>query len=343
MKLPLTRLSAPVLAVAGLLMTGGTAAAGWDNVFQVCCHDCKPRPIRAFFRAAPCDPCPPDPCPPPPAARVEYQRSYYYEPVTVMRAERYTEEVPTTVRSFYWEPVTTYTRASYYDPCTCTCQDICIPRTSYVRRERCDTVMRYVERIRMVPVQVQRKVEVTRPVVTYYGPETRRYLPADCELPPAGVAGPIPVGPPSVGPIGPRVDELRAPPSVAPEAGGYIAPQQLPTLPNARPRTQPPARPVAPGPVNARTTSRPGPASVRGEIVLSDQITPRPGAKLVFVSAADHDRREYVTADRFGNFDLSLPAGEWHVYLGNGDGRAMYHKKISVGEYDAREFKVVSR
>ena len=74
-----------------------------------------------------------------------------------------------------------------------------------------------------------------------------------------------------------------------------------------------------------------------------DQHTPRPGAKLVFVSAADTAVREYVTADRFGNFDVRLPAGDWHVYLGNGDGRALYHKKITVGEYDAREFKVVSR
>ena len=40
---------------------------------------------------------------------------------------------------------------------------------------------------------------------------------------------------------------------------------------------------------------------------------------------------------------MKLPAGEWYVYLGNGDGRASYHKKITVGEYDAREFKVVSR
>lgn len=328
------RLLSPLLAVAGMLMSGGVASAGWDNVFQVCCHDCKSRPIRSFFRAQGC--CP-EPAPAPVRAqRVEYQRSYYYEPVTVMKAERYTEEVPTQVRSSYFEPVTTYTRASYYDPCTGCCQDICVPRTSYVRKEQCNTVMRYVERIRMVPVQVQRKVEVTRPVVTYFGPETRRYVAEDCELPPAGVAAPAPAGP--------RVDVLpSSPPSVAPDSGN-IAPQTLPTVPNSRQRTMPPpARPVT-GVVNAHTTSRQqGPASLRGEIVLSDQLTPRPGAKLVFVSSTDHNRREYVTADRFGNFDLRLPAGDWHVYLGNGDGRAVYHKKITVKPYDTREFMVVSR
>ena len=242
--------------------------------------------------------------------------------------------MPVQVRSFFWEPVTTYTRASYYDPCTCTCQDICVPRTSYVRREKCDTVTRYVERCRMVPVQVQRKVEVTRPVITYYGPETRRYLPADCELPPAGAAIPAPAGP--------RVDELRPNPPVVTPEGSTIPPQQLPITEGSRRKMLPPTRPAT-GPVNAHTTSRPGPASLRGEIVLSDQLTPRPGAKLVFVSADDHDRRAYVTADEFGNFDLRLPAGDWHVYLGNGNGRAVYHKRITVGPYEAREFMVVSR
>jgi hypothetical protein len=77
--------------------------------------------------------------------------------------------------------------------------------------------------------------------------------------------------------------------------------------------------------------------------VANDQVTPRPGAKLVFVSAADTNKREYAQADSFGNFDLKLPAGDYYVYLGNGDGRATYHKKLTVREYDAREFKVVSR
>src|SRR5687767_1084267 len=111
-------LSAPVAAVAGMLATAGPAAAGWDNVFQVTCHDCKPRAVRSYFRA---DDCPPE-------RKVEYQRSYYYEPVTVMKPERYTEEVPTQVKSFYWEPVTRYTYTSYYDPCTGKCQQIACPK-----------------------------------------------------------------------------------------------------------------------------------------------------------------------------------------------------------------------
>jgi len=312
----------PLLAVAGLFASATPSLAGWDNVFQVCCHDCKPRSTESYFRA--------DDCAPKPERRVEYQRSYYVEPVTVMRAERYTEEVPVKVKSYYWDPVTTYTYSSYYDPCTCKCQQIAVPRTSYVRKEQCNTVMKYVERTRMVPTQVERKVEVVRPVVTYYYPETRRYLPSDCELPAGGAA--------------PRVDEFHgSQPSVIQE-GGTIPRTNLPITGQSRPRTSTPSTTTKPftGGVNARTTSY-GPATVRGEVVRNDQSTPRSGAKLVFVSAANLDVREYVTSDSFGNFDVKLPAGEWYVYLGNGDGQAQYHKKISVGEYDAREFKVVSR
>ncbi len=324
---PLVRLAAPLVAVAGLLTTGGTAAAGWDNVFQVCCHDCKPRARSSYY----CDPCQQ----PQPVRKVEYVQRSYYEPVTVMKPERFTEEVPVRVRSSYWEPVTSYTYSSYYDPCTCSCQQIAVPRTSYVRKEQCNTVMRYVERIRMVPVQVQREVKVTQPVVTYYYPEVKSYSSPVCELPPAGAAAPAP-----------RVDELRTnPPSVMPDGTATIPPTNLPTIPPgmSRPsRSMPPARPAT-GAVNAHTTGRSGPATLRGEVVLNDQVTPRPGAKLVFVSTADLSKREYVTADSFGGFDLKLPAGDWFVYLGNGDGRATYHKKISVGDFDSREFRVVSR
>lgn len=321
----MTRLRAavlPLIAVVGLIASAAPASAGWDNVFQVCCHDCKPRSTQSYFRADNCDP--------KPERRVEYQRSYYMEPVTVMKAERYTEEVPTQVKSYYWDPVTTYTYSSYYDACTGKCQQIACPKTSYVRKEQCNTVMRYVERTRMVPTQLQRKVEVIRPVVTLYYPEVRRYAPADCELPVGGAA--------------PRVDEFRgSQPSVIQE-GDMIPPTKLPISGGSRPRTAPAPTTTKPftGGVNARTTSY-APATVRGEVVRNDQITPRGGTKLVFVSAANIDVREYVTSDSFGNFDVKLPAGEWHVYLGNGEGRAQYHKKISVGEYDAREFKVVSR
>lgn len=321
---PQVRRILPLAALTFLLADVRPVAAGWDNVFQVCCNDCRPKARTSYS----CDTCAPPP--PKPEKRVEYRRSYYYEPVTVMKPEVYTEEVPVQVKSYYWEPVTKYTYTSYYDPCSNACQQIAVPRTSYVRKESCNTVMKYVERTRMVPVQVQRKVEVTQPVVTYYYPETRKYTASECELPPSG------------GAAAPKVDELRsAPQGGGAQSGEFIPPPNIPTTPNSRPKTMAPTAPV--GKVNAHTTSRSGPATVRGEIVNSDQVTPRSGAKMVFVSASNTDRREYVVADQFGNFDTKLPSGEWHVYLGNGDGKATFHKTIAVGEYDTREFKVVSR
>ncbi len=311
------RLVAPAIAVAGLLASAGPAAAGWDNVFQVSCNDCKSKPRTSYYSAPA----------PQPEKHVEYQRSYYYEPITVMKPERFTEEVPVQVKSYYWDPVTSYTYKSYYDPCSGCSQQIAVPRTSYVRKEQCSTITKYVERVRMVPTQVQRKVEVTRPVVTYYLPEQRRYVP-DCELPGAGGANP-------------RVDEMRAPPSVFPDSGtGTIPPTRLPVTEQSRQKLSPaPARPTT---VNAHTASRAS-AGVRGEVVLNDQNTPRPGAKVVFVSAKNTDVREFATADQFGNFDVKLDAGDWYLYLGNGEGKATMHKKITVGEYESREFKVVSR
>lgn len=94
-------------------------------------------------------------------------------------------------------------------------------------------------------------------------------------------------------------------------------------------------------PANARTTSLS--TAIRGEVVQNDQLTPRPGAKLVFMSVEDTDKREYVTADQFGNFDINLPAGEWYMYIGQGNGKAVFHKKLTIGEAPSKSFKVVSR
>jgi hypothetical protein len=71
------RFTAFLLALGGALATAGSAPAAWNNVFQVCCNDCKP---RVSF-SAPC----PDPCPPPcpqPEMRISYVQRCYYQPVT---------------------------------------------------------------------------------------------------------------------------------------------------------------------------------------------------------------------------------------------------------------------
>lgn len=307
------------LALAGLAVTSSPASAGWNNVFQVCCNDCN-RPRVSYYAA----PAPAQSCAP--SQKVEYQQRSYYEPITVMKPEKYLEPVQVRSKSYYWEPVTSYSYSCYVDPCTGCRSQVATPRTSYRLQEQCNTSMRYVERTRMVPVQSQRLVTETVPVVTYYYPPTRSY------------SSPIESAPAPVAPAAPRVDELRTPPSIAPEGNSNIPSQNLPT--QSLPRSMPaPARPL--GKVNAHTTSRLTTAGVRGEVVQNDQITPRPAAKLVFVNATNLENREYVTADSFGNFDVTLTAGDWYVYLGNGEGKATFHKKITVG--DARDFKVVSR
>jgi hypothetical protein len=123
-----------------------------------------------------------------------------------------------------------------------------------------------------------------------------------------------------------------------------IPPPNVPTQPGMsypRPGTSGHVRPE-------RTASLPRNSSptvtVRGEVVLKDQITPRSGARLVFVNADNLQQRHYVIANAYGEFDTSLPAGRWYLYLGGEDGRAVYHKQITLaGDRDLVEYKVVSR
>ena len=153
------------LASLGVVATAAPSYAGWNNVFLTACNDCEPRTSQKSQL-------------PPTRTSMKYESTSYYETVTVMRPEKYIEEVPVKVKSYYYEPVTTYTYRSYYDSCSGQCQQIAVPRTSQVRREECNTVMKAVERMKMVPVQVQREVTESRPVYTSYGPVTS-CLPAE--------------------------------------------------------------------------------------------------------------------------------------------------------------------
>ena len=321
-----------LLAALGVAASAVPAVAGWNHVAQPACNDGPIR--RAFKPAADCDPPAPTPRP-----TVNYETRTYYEPVTVMRAERYTEEVPIQVKSYYWEPVQSYTQRSYYDPCSGECQQIAVPRTSYVRKEECRTETRYLEKVRMVPVQVEREVTETRPVYTYYGPVTRKYGPTTS---------------------GPSVDQYRGAPRVEEgrTGGSTYAPipgTNLPTGPAALPKRMPEKdipRIESKGTpstsdyrFNALSTSnaKPTGAKVYGEVLGADQKSPLANAKLVFVNAADLADKKYVTADAFGGFDAKLPAGEWHVYAGPGSGTANYVSKFKVADGDKQPLGVVTK
>lgn len=325
----LLRLTAGLaLAAGGLLGSAAPAAAAWDNVFQVCCNDCnKPR----VSYAVPC----PQPCPQP-EVRISYVQRSYYQPVTEYVRKSYYEPVTTNYTSYYMEPVTEYRYTTYYDPCTGCPKRVCQPVTSYRMRSRCNSVTSYVERCAMVPVTSLRPVTVSQPVVSYYYP------------PPASASGflpaPAPPYPPAIPPAvgAPSVDQIRTPPGVTESTDNGIPQTQLPTAPGASyPRPMPPT--ANPRLRPEKTTSRGGTVTVRGEVVQPDQLTPRSGAKLVFVSADSPEKREYATANQFGEFDLRLPAGNWYMYLGGDTGKATYHKQVSLGDKDTYDYKVVSR
>lgn len=311
------------LAACGVLGSAGTAPAAWNNVFQVCCNDCN-RPSTSYSVPAAC----PQACPQP-QMQISYVQRCYYQPVTEMVRKSYYEAVTKNVTSYYYEPVQECRYATYYDPCTGCPQRVSVPTTSYRLRSKCNSVTSYVERCAMVPVTSLRPVTVRQPVVTYY-------YPPEPACPPVASA-PLPAA------AGPQIEQVPAnPPSIS-QDNTNIPAQMLPATPGGGtnyPRTGPAGSPrLRPD----KTTSRTSAVAVRGEVVNPDQLTPRGAAKLVFVNADQMDQKEYVAANQYGEFDVRLPAGKWYLYLGGADGRAVFHKTLTLGDRDSYDYRVVSR
>ena len=315
-----------LLAALGVAAAAVPSLAGWNHVAQPTCNDGPIR--RAFKPSSDCNDC--SPAPARTSTKVEYETRTYYEPVTVMKAERYSEPVDVQVKSYYYEPVQSYTQRSYYDPCSGECQQIAVPRTSYVRKEECRTETRYLEKVRMVPVQVERAVTETTPVYTYYGPTVRKY-------------GPTTTGPSAEYRGSPKVDESRGGydpiqnPNVPARPGGVGLPKEMPGKIIPKLETKSDSRFNALSTSNPKTTG----AKVSGEAVGADEKSPVSSAKLVFVNAADLNDKRYVTTDKFGGFDATLPAGEWHVYAGPGTGTASRTGKVTLTDGEKKEFNVM--
>lgn len=362
------------LALGGLLADARPAAAAWDNVFQVCCNSCGGRssffgprtsyyvapsvsyyaaPSVSYYAAPACPTCP-TACPtacapacPQPVARVSYVQRCYYQPVTEYQRQSYYVPVTQNVTSYYYEQVTSYRYTTYYDPCTGCPQRVCQPCTSYALRSQCNAVTSYVQRCALVPVTTLKPVTVQQPVVSYYYPEPACPAPcptaacptADC---PSGncSSSALPSTPPSV-------EQIRQnTPSVMPEkSADTIPPTEVPTKPNAYPKYLPPPT-NTPSNVRMRperTAGFDGLHVVRGEVLKNDQTTPRPNAKLVFVSGADISKRQFATANAFGEFEVKLKAGDWYLYVESAEGKATYHKKLTLGDRDSYLYKLVSR
>lgn len=305
----LRRFTLAALSAVGVTAGADSAFAGWNNVAQLTCGDCRP---RTSFRVA-------DDCCEKPEVRRSYVQRTYYQPVTEWKCEKYLEPVEVKVRSSFYEPVTTYSYSSYYDPCSGECQRIATPQTSYRLRTQCNTALKYVERTRMVPVETLKPVTVMQPVVSYYYPPRR------------------------VNSGGRLIDpsELHDAPRPAPQTdiertgGEQLIPN--PSVPSTPPKAMPG------GTSRARTASLAKAAAIRGEVVENDRKTPRANTKVIFLNAVDGTTRQETQTNEFGEFSANLPAGEWHLYLGTGTGKAGFHSTLKMEGGQTRDVTVASR
>ncbi|MHB1425940.1 MAG: hypothetical protein ACYC3I_22480 [Gemmataceae bacterium] len=198
-------------ALAALAMANGSAQAAWNNVFQVCCHNCQssnyvaapmpaaPAPVAAGYNG--CQQC-----------TTRYVQRCYYQPVTTYRQSSYMEPVTTYRTSYYYEPCTSYRYSCYYDPCTCRYQQVSQPVTTYRLRSQCCPVTSYLQRCCLQPVTTYQQM-------TYYEPQTtccQTTIGAPVAAPPCG-ASVVPSGPP------PAVqgEQMVPPPAVS---GGQSGP-----------------------------------------------------------------------------------------------------------------------
>ena len=348
-------------ACAVVLAAGtGTANAAWNNVFQTCCHSCKQPATSSFFAPAPAPACP----------SVSYVQRCYYQPVTCYRMQTTLVPVTTYRTSYYYEPVTSYRYTSYYDPCTGCCQQVATPCTSYRLRSQCNAVQSYVQRCNMVPVTTYRQSCYLEPVITYSAPACPTPCPTPCSN---GVAPPVvSAGPPTGGqPIIQNPPQTGQPPVISENPGANLPPQNIPPASDGvRPMisenpggTPPPGygpkldgssfRPNVPRqtpqpPLAApyrpeRTASLQGRSKVQGQVVYHDRITPRGNARIVFVSAQKQGPQQAVTADPTGRFDVTLPAGDWLMYVPGSDGKPEFHSQLQLRSNDSRLVTVVSR
>jgi hypothetical protein len=114
----------------------------------------------------------------------------------------------------------------------------------------------------------------------------------------------------------------------------FYPPKQM----NFQPLNMPPAvKPITPPPPPIKLDRIVvGPdAGVEGRVLRSDN-TPRPNAKVMFVSADHLAPPRTVTANSAGRFEVTLASGGWLVYLDAPDGTQIYHSRIEVGPNQPR-------
>src|SRR5262245_42250909 len=338
------------------------ASAAWNNVFQPTlfhrnrtANCCPPAPavVRAapvVAYSAPADPCPQQQC------TTNYVQRCFYTPCTTYETRSYYEAVTTMQTSYYYEPVTSYRYSCYYDPCTCSYKQVATPVVTQELRSRCCPVQTWVQRCCQVPVTVMKKSCYLEPQTTCCTTTVGALIPTSCAtngaMPLAGAApaGPptisaTPSGPPTISttppqtPPPPQIKEGTAP--SGPNVGNMSYYQQSQWQAPATFRQQ--SNPTPPNPTPQVKLERIvyGPESfVEGQIVQTDN-TPRPNASVLFVSA-DNGKRETVTANNTGRFQVNLASGNWLVYVQGRDGTAQFHSRLSVQQHQAARITVVN-
>lgn len=336
-------------ALALLMLVPQLAPAAWDNVFQVTCFGrrstsnytaCAP-PCTSCAPACPC----PAPCPAPCPQTAFVQRSYY-QPVTTYQAVTSYEPVVSQRTSFFWEPVTTMSVSSFFDPCTCQCQQVATPVTSFRLRSQCNSVTNYVARVSYKPVTTMRQS-------CYWEQVAVPSCPPPC--PTAAAAAPCPTCPSSGSGAVAAVPGTNPPPLNLPSDATLGEQRSNPpaTLGETRdqyymPHTQSlrPGAPVAPAPAPAykpeRVASRLGDSSLVSGTIVRSNYAPRSGARVVFVNSQRQSDRQSTTADAAGRFQVNLASGQWWVYVDNGSGQMTYHNQFNH-QGNAGPLTVVSR
>ena len=324
-------------------------------------------PTVAHSAPDPCNPCQQQQC------TTSYTQRCFYQPVTTYQTQSYYEPVTTMQTSYYYEPVTSYRYSCYYDPCTCTTQQVATPVTSYQLRSKCCPVQSWVQRCCQVPVTTYRKSCYLEPKTTCCTTTVGALIPAPCNgtATAFGSAAPAFSNPPSV--HGSAAPAFGNPPSViaTPQGAPQGAPQgtgQPPIIDRTAPQgpsngnmsrsTYPPAQQQWQAPANRAPVANPhpqlnphpqvkldrivfGPESfVEGQIVRTDH-SPRPNASVLFVSA-DNGKRQSVTANNAGHFQVNLASGNWLVYVQNHDGTAQFHSRLAVQEQQTARVTLVN-
>jgi hypothetical protein len=331
------------------------ASAAWNNVFQVCCKHCNKQKVQSVVAASPV--CPQKQC------TTRYHQRSYYEPVTSYRTSCRMEPVTTYRTSYYYEPVTSYRYSCVYDPCTCSYRQVCTPCTSYRLRSQCSPVTSYLQRCCLQPVTSYRQVN-------YWVPETtccETTIGAPTYTPPAAAAIAQPsVGEESTVPSVPAVpgvsdssDSTHIPPSVSERSdfNRFMPPANPNSLQQPRLGAPVPTQPEKAAPLpkvhperiasrsateSERVALRSGQHNVLGRLVGLDR-RPEARTEVMFVNEQHARTRALITTDQGGQFQTSLAAGTWLVYVPDNDGRPVFLQKIYVMDAETPQAILVSR